>query len=382
MTAVAIRGGGPEAGRRAALVRNRYIDVLRAVALFRVITFHLFGWDLLPLVFPSMGLMFAFGGLLMASSLDRSAGGPLPVLLRRLRRLLPPLWALGLVLVPIMLLSGWTTDEDFAQPAGLRLLSWIVPITEPPGSDLAYEMTLPLWYLRTYLWLMLLSPLLLWLWRRAATVMMVLPLVGVLLESLGVFSLVGPVGDGALSTLIFAACWMLGFAHHDGKLQKVAFPVVLAVGLLLCGAALAWAFSHPISDGRLPLVSDIPLAQTLYSLGFAMVLLRLPVTFSGVDRVPFIRGLVDVINRRAMTIYLWHSVAIFLAQSTLEYYGWAELLEYTTWDPFVQLGGTLLVLFGIILVVGWVEDIAARRRPRLLPVGPSPDPRRAGRVKR
>lgn len=364
MTAPAAQG----IGSVVAPVRNRYIDVLRAVALFRVITFHLFGSDLLPLVFPSMGLMFAFGGSLMASSLDRSAGGPLLVLRRRLRRLLPPLWALGLVLVPIMLAAGWTAEDDLAQPAGLRLLAWVVPVIEPPGSDLGYDMTLPLWYLRTYLWLMLLSPVLLWLWRRSAVTMMALPIVGVLLASTGIVSLGGPLGDGLLSTMIFAACWMLGFAHQDGRLQKVSFPLVLVSGALLCAAGLAWAFTHPIGEGALPLVSDIPLAQTLFSLGFAMVLLRVPVTFAGVERLPAIRGLVDVVNRRAITIYLWHSVAIRLFQSWLDHRGWADQLEGTAWDPYVQLGGTLLVLFGLLLAVGWVEDLAARRRPSLLPV--------------
>ena len=49
--------------------------------------YHLFGWAWLPLVFPSMGVMFALAGSLMARSLKRPAWS---VIRGRLRRLLPP----------------------------------------------------------------------------------------------------------------------------------------------------------------------------------------------------------------------------------------------------------------------------------------------------
>src|SRR4051812_14824854 len=53
--------------------RARYLDLLRAVALVRVVTYHAFGWAWLTLAFPSMGVMFALAGSLMARSLDRPA---------------------------------------------------------------------------------------------------------------------------------------------------------------------------------------------------------------------------------------------------------------------------------------------------------------------
>src|SRR5690606_15665133 len=53
--------------------RDRYFDLLRAVALFRVVLYHLMGWAWLPVVFPSMGVMFALAGNLMARSLKRPA---------------------------------------------------------------------------------------------------------------------------------------------------------------------------------------------------------------------------------------------------------------------------------------------------------------------
>lgn len=56
------------------------------MALVRVVVFHLFGWAWLTVLFPSMGVMFALAGSLMARSLARPAGG---VIRSRLRRLLP-----------------------------------------------------------------------------------------------------------------------------------------------------------------------------------------------------------------------------------------------------------------------------------------------------
>ncbi|MEV6815332.1 glycosyltransferase, partial [Micromonospora sp. NPDC051296] len=84
--------------------RDRWFDVLRAVALARVIVYHMWGFAWLSWAFPAMGVMFALAGSLMARSLDRAPAGALNA---RLRRLLPALWAMGLLLVPTMIWHGW-----------------------------------------------------------------------------------------------------------------------------------------------------------------------------------------------------------------------------------------------------------------------------------
>ena len=43
--------------------RNRYLDLLRAAAIGRVIVYHLFGWPWLTIVLPAMGVMFALAWL-------------------------------------------------------------------------------------------------------------------------------------------------------------------------------------------------------------------------------------------------------------------------------------------------------------------------------
>src|SRR5436190_22375998 len=86
-------------------VRNRYIDVLRTVAIVRVIVYHTLGFWWLTVIFPAMGLMFALGGSLMAASIDRS--GPAAIG-RRLRRILLPVWVLASIAVVSMSFVGGT----------------------------------------------------------------------------------------------------------------------------------------------------------------------------------------------------------------------------------------------------------------------------------
>ncbi|HEX2771817.1 MAG TPA: acyltransferase, partial [Micromonosporaceae bacterium] len=70
-------------------MRNRYLDLLRFLAIVRVVVYHTSGWAFLTLVFPAMAVMFALAGSLMAASLDRSGASAVG---RRLRRMLPALW--------------------------------------------------------------------------------------------------------------------------------------------------------------------------------------------------------------------------------------------------------------------------------------------------
>src|SRR3982751_1809986 len=156
-------------------MRDRYFDTLRAVAIVRVVLFHAFPVAALELVFPSMGVMFALGGSLMVKSLDRSA----PRAVRnRVRRLLPALWVMALILVPLMIQRGWPD-----RPSWPHLLLWLLALPEPPASEFGYPAAGVLWYLVTYLWLVLLSPLLLRLYRQWNLPTVLLPLFGLMLLS-------------------------------------------------------------------------------------------------------------------------------------------------------------------------------------------------------
>lgn len=357
----------------AAPTRDRYIDSLRCVALIRVVAFHTFGWAWLPLLFPSMGVMFALAGALVAASLDRAGGNYLRVIRKRVTRLLPPLWMMGIILVPVMIAAGWTSTSQAGSPLEWQsLLLWVLPLADPPGSELGANWVLPLWYIRTYLWLVLLSPALLWLFRRWPAKSLLAPPLLVFALAGGLLTFGDVEGDTLLSLGTFAACWMLGFAHHDNLIRPFAFWKVAVVATVLAAAGVVWTFTHPDPDSG-TLVSDIPVANTLYSLGFVLLLLRVYPDFSWVARHHWLDRLIAAINRRAMTIYLWGNVAIYLAIEVVSrYQPTAHLMAQTPATAGLALAfGVAWVILGVaVLAFGWVEDLAARRPVRLSPFPP------------
>lgn len=330
--------------------RDRWFDTLRALALGRVIAYHMFGAAWLSFVFPAMGVMFALGGSLMAASLDRT---PHRAVSGRLRRLLPGLWALGVVLVPLMLWHGWTD-----RPAWPALLSWLVPLVQPPGSGWATDVTGVLWYLVTYLWFVLLSPTALALYRRWPVWSVLVPLAGVVFLQAAGPSLGGPVDSVLTDMATFGACWLVGFAHRDGRLRRLRPGSLLALAALCLTVALGWLVTHP-GDGLD--LNDIPVAQAFWSLGIVLVLLRTAPPMAWLGRVRPLDRLVTGLNSRALTIYLWHNAAIAVCFPV------GDLLGFWRLGPWGYLAVALVILGGPVLALGWIEDLSARRPPRLLP---------------
>ena len=348
--------------------RDRYIDSLRALALIRIMTYHYFGWAWLPILFPSVGIMFALAGSLIASSLDRSPGNPWRVLKKRTIRLLPPVWLLGVVLVTVMVVAGWTHTVIAGDPLDWRtLLFWVVPISTPVSSALGADWVLPLWYIRTYLWFLLLSPATLWLFRHWPKRMVAIPVTAVLLSAIGVLQLDGRSGDVILSVAMYGGCWMLGFAHHDNKIRSIRLARVLVGGALLMALGLAWAFTHqdPVSGWD---IDNIPVAQTLYCLGAVLILLRLYPDFSWMERRVVLDKIVTVINSRAMTIYLYGNFAIFLANPILDLWSVTANLDQKNAVGDIQAYlMSWLIVIGFVFLLGWCEDLAAGRRLRINP---------------
>lgn len=370
--------------------RDRYLDLLRTLALGRVVMYHLFGWAWLTVVFPSMGVMFALAGSLMARSLNRPA---LSVIRGRLRRLLPPLWLFALVMVPLMLAAGWDVLEDGAGGA-LALLNYLVPVGAPPypaelGSEgglldptWAVQSGEVLWYLRAYLWFVVASPLLLWAFRRAPWPTLAAPLALTAVVGTGVVSIPGETGNAVTDFAVFGSCWVLGFAHHDGFLARIPRYVVVSAASAVMAFGLWWASGHLTADGWD--LNEIPLAQATWSFGFVAILLvyapswkELPGRWAKWDK------LVTLSNNRAVTIYLWHNALIIAVFPLVDRLYRLPFMQsdraVSALDSTYQLWTFCLVwpLIGLaVMAFGWVEDLAAKRRPRLWPDGSK---KRAGR---
>ncbi|WP_330354544.1 acyltransferase [Streptomyces chartreusis] len=366
---------------RPAPKRDRYFDLLRALALFRVVLYHLTGWAWLPLVFPSMGVMFALAGNLMARSLKRP---PVQVIRSRVRRLLPPLWLLGVVGVTGMVIQGWGPDGD-SHPGWwwIHLAYWIVPLSDPPygeglpglhgviGENWAADLAGPLWYIRAYLWYVLLSPFLLKALRAMPLATILAPLALSLAFEQGWITLPGERIPSALTDFsTFGACWILGMAHQEGILKRLPRYVVPSIAPVFALVGLWYALNHNFSMEHD--LDSMPLAQALWSFGTVLLLLHLSPSWSEWPRrLRRWDRVITLLNSRAVTIYLWHNICILIA-ATL----WDQLWQFDvmwmhfSWlleSPWPVLAFTWVLICSCIVWFGWAEDLAAKRKPQLWP---------------
>lgn len=93
------------------------------------------------------------------------------------------------------------------------------------------------------------------------------------------------------------------------------------------------------------------------------------VDFAWLARFRRLDRAVTIFNGRAVTIYLWHEIALILAVPLIDQF-W-KVPAFEAWLPlesqwFLFAVGWVLIWLAIVLF-GWVEDVAARKRPRLLP---------------
>ncbi|MEU3242512.1 hypothetical protein [Streptomyces sp. NPDC006875] len=93
--------------------------------------------------------------------------------------------------------------------------------------------------------------------------------------------------------------------------------------------------------------------------------------------------MISLLNSRAVTVYLWHSFALVLTEPLIDplwsnsfFYDHLQWLLASQWTPLV-IAVPLICL--AILLFGWIEDVAARRRPRLFPYPRRAKGRRRGR---
>nr|BFE71267.1 acyltransferase [Actinoplanes digitatis] len=343
-------------------MRNRYLDLLRAAAIVRVIVYHLFGWPWLSILLPAMGIMFALAGSLTAASLDRRSAGA--VITSRLRRLLPPLWALALIAVPAMLYLGWADQDGGDEPFTWKLGLWLLPIGDPPGSERGIDVWEPLWYIRAYLWFVVLSPLLYLAYKKIGWAAVPAPILLIAFLDKTGFSLPFGRADAAMwDFATYGACWIAGFAHHDGRLARLRPPVVLGVSTAMGCLALYWLRGHGGGDGYD--LNEVSESQALWSLAFVLLALRWQPDMSWLAKNRALDGAVDFLNARAVTIYLWHNIAIAAIWPVLTV---LALDDLDIMDGPVDLVAAIGLTVLAVLALGWVEDVAARRRPALWPV--------------
>ncbi|MEU8992325.1 polysaccharide deacetylase family protein [Streptomyces sp. NPDC048558] len=178
---------------------------------------------------------------------------------------------------------------------------------------------------------------------------------------------------GALTDLAtFFFCWLLGFAHRDGVLRRLKPLAVAALSLAAIAYGGWYAFTHQAETGSYDL-DDIPLAQTFWSAGYVTLLMYAKeffrVDFARLTRVRPLDRLVTVFNTRAVMIYLWHEIALILAVPLIDRFWNVPAFEKylpleSQWFMF-GIGWILVAVF--VLLCGWVEDMAGKKKPTLVP---------------
>ncbi len=345
--------------------RDGFLDALRAIAIIRVVTWHAVGEPVISWIIATMPLMFFVAGSLLFRSLDSR---PTATVLRsRLRRLLLPFWFFGAIVLVVLSMVHLRNPGPLTRLTPDQVLAWIVPLVNPTAS--AWEAgwaSSPLWYIRAYLWLLLLSPLLVMAWRRLG--MMLLPIaVAVMMVGQVVASrtAAGPdspawiVGDLG----VYAFFVLLGFAHATGLFDRLSRRDL--VEWLLIGAiatAVAWRY-FPADDGVVN--HSYPALLTSGIAWLAAALLARP-WLSRVPQLSVLGPILYWMTRRAMSIYLWHSPAIVAAYVITRNMN----VEPT---PVLVLGLVVPLVIVAAVLTGWVEDLAGGRPAELWPTRSRPD---------
>jgi len=346
--------------------RDAHLDLLRLVGLIGVIIYQWFGWRWTPIAIPFAALTFTIAGALMAASLDRSAAYPWTVLAKRVRRVVLPVWGLAAVAVPLMVWYGSAAGAGpgtGAAPGWKSMLLWVVPLFEPPSSAWGTVWTGSLWFVPAYLWLTLISPPLLWCFRKWPLRTAAVPVLGLAVALSGMWSPSGRLGEVLLTFALFGGYWLIGFAYHQNRIQTMPWISVIIVSLILASAGLIGTLRA--GDITAAHLAGLPVANSLWGAGVVILLLRLYRYPKAWPRSDWVRTALAGVQDRALTIFLWSFPVFSIAAALLVRYGLSPQSNAAAIAQRTVVAVGLIMV--VILLLGWLEDLAIGRRPRLNP---------------
>lgn len=324
--------------------RDRFLDVVRALALARVVLWHT--WSAAWLTwFPAMPAMFFATGALLDDSVERR--GWRRTVRQRARRLLVPFWVYGAVSVTVMVVGGW-------RPAPAELLGWVLPVVDPVGSAELRGLWIPLWYVRAYVWFVLAAGVLRRLVRLlgvGAPVLFACSTVAAsTVEHLAGRDVVPLSVIEAVAYGTFVTAGMV-YASRGRVLPARRTAVLAAVAAGVVAVADVWRFG----PDDLVVNRSVVLTVLVGVVGLMVLFACRPVLAQ-------VRGalgrMVDLMMRRTLTIYLWHGFGLVAAAQLVDAHVGPAPLRW-----MLSLLVVVTVTFGCVVVFGWVEDLAAGRGP-------------------
>jgi hypothetical protein len=359
----------PPAERTSADTRSRAgrLDALTAVALLVVVAAYSFGSAWLPLTVPALGLVFAAEGHRAAAAVD-ATGSLRGYLRQRLPRVLLPYWLFAAVVLPLMLAPGWrvTPGSSSAPLDWSTAWRWLLPLVPPPASARGVEWTGALDLVALLLWFVLLAPAALWLFRRWPLRLAAVPVVVLAVLGIGLMGLADDGGEVLIGLCVFAPCWLLGFAVHDGRLRQWPAWRSVAAGLLLVGVALGYALPRRARYAELT-AETLPFASMLLAAGAVLLLLclRSPVRLAPLRPVPALRAATAFVGSRAVTTLLWANLAIAATSPVLAASPLASFHTPDAGGMWLQYAAACVLLLVVWAGPGWLEAPPQRslRRP-------------------
>ena len=346
--------------------RDDSLDVMRTVALVRVVVWHAFGIAFISWVVATMPIMFFVAGSLLAGSLDRMRVRDM--YRKRLKRLLVPYWFFGgtVLLVAQLAYLMDPTAVRLVEPS--HVFAWIFPVVDPSVS--LWEggwASSPMWYLRVYLWLLLLSPVLRWAVKRFGSLAL-LPSVAVaavmemwLHHPTAVQDSTGMVPSTASwmlgETALFSFFLMLGFLHHDGAFERLTTWAAAEWMLIGAVGTFLWWAVFPAPTG---VINHSFIGLLASGVGWIALFLVAKPWLLGVTDNDIGKAIVYWFTARAMSVYLWHSPAIAVS------YWLMGGLAPDAGRIWVLVPTAALTVFAVV-AFGWIEDVASGQPARLWP---------------
>jgi peptidoglycan/LPS O-acetylase OafA/YrhL len=345
--------------------RDRFLDLLRLIAVVRVVLLHTctkppviyLPW--IQWIFPGMAEVFFVSGVVTAASLLRRR--PAQVVALRLRRLLPPYYVYAFVALAVMAI----TDARSASPKAALLrrdvIAFLLPVTRPTGSVSRTILWGHLWFLTAFLWVIVMAPFTFWLYRRVRAWSLLAHAIAfaalVWCDKRGVFV----VREELYTVAMFGWFFQLGYTYQDGSLLRAPRRLLVGLGFALFG--FGWLVAEHIEPiSRKPL-HEMYASQSAHFLVGAAWMLGVIAFREPVSRWLAARRLwlLDVITQRTYTLFIWGPAANAVAMAASRKVGGAG------GNLPVYLFVTAAMLVGMTLTFGWIEDLASRRRPQLLP---------------
>ena len=361
--------------------RDAALDGLRALAILRVITWHASGWSFTTWIISSVPAMFVVTGALLARSLQK--GFAFQVLWKRFKRLLVPLWCYSIVVYAL---------SRYFQVRTSAIWTFFLPFNQPTSLIASQWFTSAMWYLRAYVWVLVLSPFIYALTRKFKSIIPIAGMIAVVALGVGNIDTAG-FGWATGDIVLYSTCAAAGMAWLiDGRPSPRSLHIT-AIAFL--AGAVTWLLYRQPMDG---VVNNDHVLHLFVGGFWTALLLHFPKTLSSFATTAVSRFL----NRYPLSIYLWHSMTAwffwqlipnaiptnarvllivaltFLALPVVTYLIGLFEQRKNAWFTLVNVAPRIILILAVVLAIN-VGPISRRldfvRTPLNQPLPPSAAPK-------